>query len=145
MIITLCGSSRFEAHYNAWNEALTLNGHVVFSLAVMPSLKASREWYSEEQKAALDLAHLAKIQVSDAILVLNVDGYVGESTKREIAWARIRGKEIWALESWGEGCSPAAKRGEPSMITSRGFATHPYSLAPLMGEQDPRTLLKGSR
>ncbi len=84
MIITLCGSTKFEEQFHAWNEALTLAGHVVLSLGVFPSNKPDREWYTPEQKEALDLVHLAKIELSDAIILLNVDGYVGSSARREI-------------------------------------------------------------
>jgi hypothetical protein len=46
-------------------------------------------------KAKLDVLHFAKIDLSDEILVLDCDGgYIGESTEREIEYARMRGKAI---------------------------------------------------
>lgn len=96
MKLTLCGSARFENRFIEWNEKLTLKGHVVYSLAVMPSSKGGeKNWYSEEQKTMLDLAHFGKILNSDGIVVLNEDGYYGESTTREIAWARMNGKRVF--------------------------------------------------
>lgn len=102
MKICLCGSARFERAFHEWNERLTLDfGHVVYSLAVFPSQKnGEKMWYSDDDKEVLDLVHLAKIEESDAVLVvdtlsLGADApYVGDSTRREIRWARMRGKIV---------------------------------------------------
>lgn len=104
MKITLIGSARFEKEFLEWTERLTLRGHVVYGLAVYPSAKGgNKDWYSESTKTMLDLVHLAKIEESDAVVVLNVGGYVGESTAREVAWAKIRGRALYYLESRGSG------------------------------------------
>jgi hypothetical protein len=92
MIITLCGSARFESAWHYWNERLTLEGHTVFSLAVFPSVKYGvKDWYDAETKRKLDAAHIRKIDASDAIFVITGaagdERYVGESTRREIAHA----------------------------------------------------------
>lgn len=103
MVITLCGSARFEALFHAWNEALTLSGHVVFSLATYPSVKGEKEFYTQEEKTILDQMHLKKIEKSDAIFVINKYAYIGESTLNEIKHAQTLGKKIVYLESWGKG------------------------------------------
>lgn len=103
LIITLCGSARFEPLFKNWNEALTLAGHTVFSLAVYPSDKGTKEWYSQEIKEALDAAHLRKIEVSDAVVFLNKSAYLGESSLHEYEYAKSKGKRILFLESWGKG------------------------------------------
>lgn len=108
MILTLCGSARFENHFKRWNEALTLAGHCVFSLAVYPSDRGGKDWYTPSQKQMLDLVHKAKIDASDGVVLLNADSYIGASTLDEITWAVIKQKRIYALESWGEGCGPAS-------------------------------------
>ena len=101
MIITLCGSARFEEAWHYWNERLTLDGHALFSLTVFPSQKGGvKNWYSPEVKIALDAAHLRKIDASDAIVVISGplhvrDRYVGESCAREIAHAVTRGKRVF--------------------------------------------------
>lgn len=97
MIITLCGSARFEGLFKKWNELLTLDGHAVFSLAVYPSDKAGvKNWYTDEQKKALDEAHFKKIDASNAIFVVaDHTGYYGESTAREIKRAEESGKEVF--------------------------------------------------
>ena len=72
VIVTLCGSARFEELYHYWNERLTLAGYTVFSLAVFPSQKpAGKSWYTEEQKQELDAAHMRKIAASDAVFVID--------------------------------------------------------------------------
>lgn len=99
MRITLCGSARFEEEFHAWNEKLTMAGHVVYSLAVLPSWKSgNKDWYTPDQKQTLDLAHLAKILHSDSIVVLNRGNYVGDSTRRELEWALMNGKQIYWTE-----------------------------------------------
>lgn len=96
MRITLCGSARFEGAFHEWNKKLTLAGHTVYALAVYPSfMEGNKNWYNEDQKTLLDLVHLDKISNSEAIVVIDVDEYYGDSTKREIAWARIQNKIVY--------------------------------------------------
>lgn len=100
MNLTLCGSAKFEKEFHEWNEKLTLAGHVVYSLAVFPSTKGNvHEWYDELIKKKLDFAHFAKIDNSDAIVVLDVNFYVGKSTQNEIMWARLKGKKVYFMSS----------------------------------------------
>jgi len=104
MKITLCGSARFEEYFKFWNEMLSLYGHTVYTLSVYPSQKEEgKDWYNEEEKKTLDQVHLDKISNSDAIFVINPFAYLGESTLKEIEFARRSGKEIFCLESWSEG------------------------------------------
>lgn len=115
MIITLCGSARFEPWYHAWNEVLSCAGHCVFGLGSYPSQhEEGKDWYSPEEKLVLDQVHLAKILCSDAVLILNVWAYIGESTLREFEHAKRHGKKIYFLESWGEGCGICHDHDEPS-------------------------------
>jgi len=93
MIVTLCGSLRFEEQFRQWDERLTLVGHTVFTVSVYPSFKGQKLWYDEATKAKLDAAHKRKIDVSDAILVIG--DYIGESTASEIQHARNAGKTVY--------------------------------------------------
>src|SRR5882672_1865473 len=80
MKITLCGSLRFENDFHFWNEKLSFAGHIVYDCSIYPSWKqGNKDWYTADQKTVLDMLHLAKIEESNAIVVLNVDGYIGES------------------------------------------------------------------
>lgn len=100
MIITLCGSARFENHWHLWSKLLTLSGHCVFTMGTFPSFNnGNKNWYSKDQKNKLDLVHLTKISHSDGIFVLNVDGYIGDSTLKEIEFAKLSDKYIFVLES----------------------------------------------
>ena len=95
--ITLCGSTRFRDAFDFWNTHLTLAGNAVYSVAVDAHSEARDSAPTESEKILLDEVHLLKITNSDSIFVLDVNGYVGASTTREIAFARSRGKEIYYL------------------------------------------------
>lgn len=104
MKLTLCGSARFEPYWHEANKQLGLAGHICYSLMTFPSVEGSKTWYTEDQKWTLDLAHLAKIEESDGVVMLNIDGYLGESSLRELQWARIRNKKIfWVLNDTHKG------------------------------------------
>jgi hypothetical protein len=96
MIITLCGSTRFKDEFLEVQKELTLDGHIVISVGCFghadpdPRIKASEEM--------LDAMHLKKIDMADAIYVVNVGDYIGSSTKREIAYAREHGKPVFFHE-----------------------------------------------
>lgn len=104
MRITLCGSTRFKDDFNKWNHKLAISGHTVYSLSLFGREatdigKEGNDIVSENEKVTLDLVHLDKILNSDAILVINKNGYTGFSTKREIQWARIKGKKEFYIEN----------------------------------------------
>ena len=88
-IITLCCSTRFKQAYIDWNARLTLQGHIVLSVGLFAH--ADGVPLTPEQKADLDALHKAKIAISDEIMVLDVGGYIGESTRSEIAFAEAHG------------------------------------------------------
>ena len=88
MIITLCGSTRFKDLFFTVAKELTLAGNIV--LMPMVFHHADNDDLTEEQKIRLDNLHKLKINMSDAIFVVNVDGYIGESTKSEIEYAKAK-------------------------------------------------------
>jgi len=96
MKITLCGSTRFMKEYEEWNIKLTMAGHLVYSVA-RPSSMSSSTPLAVDEKQHLDLIHLAKIEESDAIFIIDPNFYMGESTNRERAWAKLRDKKIFHL------------------------------------------------
>lgn len=108
MRVTLCGSTRFEPLFHEWSAKLALAGHTVYSLSMFGREasdigKGDKPIVSDDNKIVLDLVHLDKILNSDAILVINPDGYVGFSTSREIRWARMKGKAVF----WHDARMPA--------------------------------------
>lgn len=90
-IITLCGSTKFKAEFEAKNKELTLAGNIVISVACFGH---SGDTFTDGQKTLLDEIHKRKIDLADAIYVINKNGYIGSSTKSEIEYAVTNGKEI---------------------------------------------------
>ena len=95
MIITLCGSTRFKDEFLAVQRDLTLQGHIVLSVGLFGH--ADNEELTMEEKIRLDNLHKEKINMSDAIFVINKDGYIGESTYSEIDWATRMKKQVFFL------------------------------------------------
>lgn len=95
-IVCICGSTRFVDEMRAANCDLTFAGVIVVAPGVF--LRAedheANEFITNEQKTALGALHLRKIDLADRVLVVNPGGYIGESTSREIAYARATGKPI---------------------------------------------------
>lgn len=90
--ITLCGSTKFKDEYNWWNIKLTLEGNLVYSVASMTH--TDKNPITDEQKELLDWVHKRKIDESDEIFVIDVDGYIGDSTHGEIEYALGKGKKV---------------------------------------------------
>jgi hypothetical protein len=97
-VITLCGSTRFKSEFKYWNRELSLHGHLIFNLAAYPSDVGGKDWYDREQKIALDVGYFNKIARSDVIVVMDREGYTGESTAREIEYARSNDVPVYYIE-----------------------------------------------
>jgi hypothetical protein len=99
IIVTLCGSTRFWQTFQRASLRETLSGKIVLSIGAASGTDDDHfqglplDQY-EAVKTDLDTLHLDKIAMSDEVLVLNVDGYIGPSTMREIAYALLLGKPI---------------------------------------------------
>ena len=96
MIITICGSTRFKDQIMTVARDLTLAGHIVLAPFVFQHADESIQLTTEE-KIQLDNLHKQKINMSDAIFVVNVDNYIGESTYGEIDWANRMEKQVFFL------------------------------------------------
>ena len=96
-VITLCGSTRFKDEFLEAQKRLTLEGNVVITVGLFGHSGDDVVW-TEGVKDMLDRQHLAKIDLADEIFVINVGGYIGDSTRREIAYAEFKGKTISYLE-----------------------------------------------
>jgi hypothetical protein len=96
-VITLCGSTRFEAEFAEVNQQLTMEGCVVISLGMfsLPDLP-DNDWTadSSDLRGRLGDVHLQKIRMADEVYVVDPGGYIGESTRREIAYAESLGKPV---------------------------------------------------
>lgn len=92
-IVTLCGSTRFKEQFMEVQKRLSLAGNIVISVGLFGHSGDDEVW-NEGVKEMLDDMHLRKIDLADEIFVINVDGYIGESTRREIAYATQTGKPV---------------------------------------------------
>lgn len=98
-IVCLCGSTRFmDAFFEAgWQ--LTLDGYIVLSVGVCKHAEDhGAEALGEKVARELDELHFRKIDLADEVRVLNVGGYIGDSTRRELEYARQQGKQVTFLE-----------------------------------------------
>lgn len=104
-IITLCGSTRFTDEMLVKQWELTKQGHIVLSWCALPHwyhIEGADDFHvgdKEGVKEALDENHKRKIDISDEVLVINIDGYIGESTKSEIGYAEMKGIPVRYLEA----------------------------------------------
>ena len=94
-VITLCGSTRFKDDFERINKELTLLGNIVISVGCFGH---SGDTFTEEQKIMLDDIHKRKIDMADAIYIINKDGYIGSSTRSEIQYALRLGKQVIYME-----------------------------------------------
>jgi len=124
MIYTLCGSTRFPDAFALANMHLSALGHVVIGLGMSGHTdepRGARFLTSDGDettpgKRGLDELHLRKIDLSDAIFVVNVAGYIGSSTRREIAHAWATGKAVvWMFPDAAGDPAEAPTREGPHM------------------------------
>lgn len=94
-IVCLCGSTKYWEAFRDVGLDLTMAGIIVLSIGIAAPasqiLANPESDKGKEQKKMLDWLHKRKIDLSDQILVLNVDGYIGESTSSEIQYAESKG------------------------------------------------------
>lgn len=86
-VVVLCGSTRFRDRLEATERSLALAGHVVLGVTPFRDL-------TDADRAVLDEVHRRKIDLADRVLVVNPGGYVGKSTRGEIAYAESIGKPV---------------------------------------------------
>ena len=103
-VITLCGSTRFKDEFYEAQKRLTLEGNIVISVGLFGHSGDKEVWDGMDEgtlsktKEMLDDMHKRKIDMADEIFVINVDGYIGDSTRSEIEYAKTHGKVVRYLE-----------------------------------------------
>ena len=106
-IVCLCGSTRFWREFQEAGLRETLAGKIVLSISAARAADGDDKTFGgympegdyDAVKIKLDALHKKKIDLADEILVLNVGGYIGDSTRSEIAYAQFRHKEVRYLEA----------------------------------------------
>ena len=103
-VVTLCGSTRFKDEFMEAQKRLTLDGNIVISVGLFGHSGDQEVWENMDEgtltktKEMLDDMHKRKIDMADSIYVINVGGYIGDSTRSEIEYARFHDKEVRYLE-----------------------------------------------
>jgi hypothetical protein len=102
-IVCLCGSTRFSAAFHDANLRETLDGKIVLTIGC--DMRSDGDLFADltkgerqRVKELLDELHLRKIDLAAEVLILNVGGYIGESTRRELDYAIAQGKRVRFLE-----------------------------------------------
>ena len=116
VIVCLCGSTRFKAEFDEANAEQTLAGKIVLqpghythTVAIERNARTrpyggkpvsgdKEYFFTPEVAQQLELLYLRKIELADEILVINPGGYIGDSTRKELAHAAELGKRIYYLE-----------------------------------------------
>jgi len=101
-IVCLCGSTRFYDAFQEANYRETMAGKIVLSVGFYPhsaNVHGEGVGATEAEKEKLDILHCQKIDMADEVLVLNVGGYIGESTFREVQYAHGQHKLVRFLET----------------------------------------------
>lgn len=103
-VVTLCGSTRFKNEFIEVQKRLTLEGNIVISVGLFGHSGDSEVWENMDEgiltktKEMLDDMHKRKIDMADEIFVINIGGYIGDSTRPEIDYAIEHGKNVRYLE-----------------------------------------------
>ncbi|MEG0933827.1 MAG: DUF1643 domain-containing protein [Lachnospiraceae bacterium] len=103
-VVTLCGSTKFKKEFMEAQKRLTLGGNIVISVGLFGHSGDEEVWENMDEgtltktKEMLDDMHKRKIDMADSIYVINVGGYIGESTKSEIEYAKKHGIAVSYLE-----------------------------------------------
>ena len=90
-IITICGSLKFKEEMMIIAEKMALKGNCILT-PVYPVLENYKR--TKEQLLMLKEEHFKRIELSNTILVVNINNYIGNSTNLEIEYAKKLGKEI---------------------------------------------------
>lgn len=96
-VICICGSTKFKDEYLKAQIDITMNGEIFLTVGFFGHSGDSFA-FKPETKAMIDKLHFRKIDLSDEIFVINVNGYIGESTRNEIEYAQKQGKTVKYLE-----------------------------------------------
>lgn len=102
IIVCLCGSTKFKEAFDEANYNETMAGKIVLSVGFFMHATGNRHGEhvgcTPKQKIALDELHKRKIDLADEVLILNVGGYIGDSTRSELEYAQQHGKTIRYLD-----------------------------------------------
>ena len=93
-IVTLCGSVRFEKEFKQVTEELTKAGWIVLGPVFFSNHKAMHNPEMAELKTKMDKLHIRRVRISEYVVIINKDKYIGISTSREQWYATKFNKTI---------------------------------------------------
>ncbi|MDO5568989.1 MAG: hypothetical protein Q4G04_02600 [bacterium] len=96
-VITLCGSTKFKEDFIRTQKELTLKGNIIITVGLFGHCGDNEVW-EDGVKELMDDMHKRRILMSNEIFVINKNGYIGESTKSEIEFAKKHNKKITYME-----------------------------------------------
>lgn len=96
-VVCICGSTKFKKEFLEAAKHQAKAGSIVLSVGWFSH--ADGDELSEKQRNSLDELHKRKIDMCDEILVIDVGGYIGESTQSEILYAQAQHKPVKYWES----------------------------------------------
>ena len=96
-VVCLCGSTRFKNEFIQTYANETDRGYIVLSVGRF--VPQAEQALGVKKKQQLDELHKRKIDLSDEVLVINVGGYIGDSTRSEINYALAHNKLVRYLEN----------------------------------------------
>ena len=105
-IVCLCGSTRFWRHFQELGLRFTLEGKIVLSIGAARAPDDDDKSFGgfiavgrfDSKKKELDELHKRKIDLADEVYVINVGGYIGDSTRSEVEYAVRHQKPITYFE-----------------------------------------------
>ena len=134
-VITLCGSTKFKDEFLRVQKELTLKGYIVISVGLFGHSGDNEVW-TDDTKTMLDNMHKAKIDMADEIFVINVDGYIGESTRSEIEYAQKNKKPVKYLVTCGS-CENYIGGGDWNLCCKESHDPKKFPLGHLCYENTP--------
>lgn len=102
-IVCLCGSTKFKDEFIKANFDFTMKGYIVLSVGWFGHADGDIYTPTEDEKEMLDELHKRKIDLADEVFIINVDGYIGNSTRSEIQYAINNNKILSFLEDHPDG------------------------------------------
>lgn len=97
-VVTLCGSTKFKDDFVRVQKELTLQGYIVISVELFGHSGDDEVW-TKDIKEMLDDMHKRKIDMADEIYVVNKNGYIGNSTRSEIEYAKYKRIPVRYMEN----------------------------------------------
>ena len=88
LVVTLCGSLMFKKEFEKIKEKLEALGFLVYT----PIFFENSEHKPPMEE--LTMIHEKKIDLADVVFIVNVNGYVGKDTRKEIQYAEKQNKNI---------------------------------------------------